>query len=154
MAGAGAFLESGGEALALRRLRIKVGERWHTVEVEDTSTSPVKVVVDGEAFLVELEGSTEGQGGVQALSPQAVKEALTAAPSVVAEKVLRSPMPGRVLTVSVKEGGHVAPGDEVCIVEAMKMHQSIRFSQEGKVKKVHIRPGQQVNTGDLLVELE
>ena len=140
--------------MALRRLRIKVGEQWHTVEVEDTSTSPVKVVVDGEGFLVELEEGTERPAGVQALSPQAVKEALAAAPSVVAEKVLRSPMPGRVLAISTKEGDHVAPGDEVCIVEAMKMHQSIRFSQEGEVKKVHIRPGQQVNAGDLLVELE
>ena len=140
--------------MALRRLRIKVGERWHTVEVEDTSASPLKVSVDGETFMVELEESAEGERQTQAPSPQAIKEALVPTPSVVAEKVLRSPMPGRVLDVAVKKGDRVAPGDEVCIVEAMKMHQSIRVSQEGRVKKVHIRPGQQVNAGDLMVELE
>lgn len=140
--------------MALRRLRVKVGDRWHTVEVEDLSASPVRVSVDGETLLVEVEAGVEGGAAVRGVSPEAIKEALAPTPSVAVEKVLRSPMPGRVLDVSVKEGERVRPGDEVCIVEAMKMHQSIRVSQEGEVKKVHIRPGQQVSTGDLLVELK
>jgi biotin carboxyl carrier protein len=63
-------------------------------------------------------------------------------------------MPGRVLTVSVQAGDHVSPGDEICVVEAMKMHQSICVSREGRVVRVYIAPDQQVNTDDPLVELE
>jgi biotin carboxyl carrier protein len=63
-------------------------------------------------------------------------------------------MHGRVVAVSVKPGDRVSPGSEVCILEAMKMEQSIRVSGEGVVKEVHIKPGQQVASGDILVELE
>ena len=42
----------------------------------------------------------------------------------------------------------------MCVVEAMKMEQSIRAPRDGVVKKVHIQPQQQVNANDPLVELE
>ena len=63
-------------------------------------------------------------------------------------------MPGRVVSVNVKPGDDVSEGQEVCVVEAMKMEQSIRTFQGGRVKTVHIRPMQQVGTDDPLVELE
>ena len=42
--------------MALKSIRVRVGERWYTVEVEDLSTSPIKVIVEGETFYVEVEG--------------------------------------------------------------------------------------------------
>jgi biotin carboxyl carrier protein len=57
------------------------------------------------------------------------------------------------MTVSVRVGDRVKPGDEVCVIEAMKMEQSMRVSREGVIKQVHVHAGQQVNAGDLLVEL-
>lgn len=145
--------------MAVRRFRIKVGETWHDVEVEDSSSSAVRVVVDGQTYLVEVERPSRAARPA-APQPIATPTAVPAAPPVQApsrvapsEKALRSPMPGRVLAVSVRPGDRVKPGDEVCIIEAMKMEQSMRVSREGVVKEVHVRQGQQVNAGDLLVEL-
>uniref|UniRef100_A0A8D0DCV3 Propionyl-CoA carboxylase alpha chain, mitochondrial n=1 Tax=Sander lucioperca TaxID=283035 RepID=A0A8D0DCV3_SANLU len=68
--------------------------------------------------------------------------------------ILRSPMPGTVVAVSVKPGDPVAEGQEICVIEAMKMQNSLTAVKQAKVKSVHCKPGETVGEGDLLVELE
>jgi len=68
--------------------------------------------------------------------------------------ILRSPMPGTVVTVSVRPGDTVAEGQEICVIEAMKMQNSMTAVKQAKVKSVHCKPGETVGEGDLLVELE
>nr|XP_057912634.1 propionyl-CoA carboxylase alpha chain, mitochondrial [Doryrhamphus excisus] len=68
--------------------------------------------------------------------------------------ILRSPMPGTVVAVSVKPGDTVAEGQEICVIEAMKMQNSMTAVKQAKVKRVHCKPGETVGEGDLLVELD
>ncbi|XP_059936270.1 propionyl-CoA carboxylase alpha chain, mitochondrial isoform X2 [Mesoplodon densirostris] len=68
--------------------------------------------------------------------------------------ILRTPMPGVVVAVSVKPGDLVAEGQEICVIEAMKMQNSMTAGKTGKVKSVHCKAGDTVGEGDLLVELE
>lgn len=68
--------------------------------------------------------------------------------------ILRSPMPGVVVAISVKPGDLVAEGQEICVIEAMKMQNSMTAGKTGKVKSVHCKAGDTVGEGDLLVELE
>uniref|UniRef100_A0A8C3S703 Propionyl-CoA carboxylase alpha chain, mitochondrial n=1 Tax=Chelydra serpentina TaxID=8475 RepID=A0A8C3S703_CHESE len=68
--------------------------------------------------------------------------------------ILRSPMPGAVVAVSVKPGDLVSEGQEICVIEAMKMQNSLIAAKSGKVKAVHCKAGETVGEGDLLVELE
>ncbi|XP_061482576.1 propionyl-CoA carboxylase alpha chain, mitochondrial isoform X3 [Rhineura floridana] len=68
--------------------------------------------------------------------------------------ILRSPMPGAVVAVSVKPGDMVVEGQEVCVIEAMKMQNSLVAAKTGKVKAVHCKAGETVGEGDELVELE
>ena len=143
--------------MAVRSIRVKVGDHWYTVEVEDLSTSPVEVTVDGETFYVEVEG-LQGARPTQAVprsrSPRpAQPQAQRPAPRVL-DKVIRSPMPGKVIAVNVKPGDAVTTGQEVCVIEAMKMEQSIRSAQAGTIKTVHVQPMQQVGADEPLVELE
>ncbi|XP_028279953.1 propionyl-CoA carboxylase alpha chain, mitochondrial [Parambassis ranga] len=68
--------------------------------------------------------------------------------------ILCSPMPGTVVAVSVKPGDTVAEGQEICVIEAMKMQNSLTAARQAKVKSVHCKAGETVGEGDLLVELE
>lgn len=68
--------------------------------------------------------------------------------------ILRSPMPGSVVAVSVQPGDTVAEGQEICVIEAMKMQNSMAAARTAKVKSVHCKAGDTVGEGDLLVELE
>jgi len=68
--------------------------------------------------------------------------------------VLISPMPGIVKSVSVKVGQRVAEGQEVCVVEAMKMQNKLTAGRIGVVKFVGIKEGETVEDGKILIELE
>lgn len=140
--------------MAVRSIRVKVGGRWYTVEIEDLSTSPIKVTVDGETIYVEVERLPQA-GPTFPLRTSGVGFPPTRPPAPrVSEKIIRSPMPGKIMAVTVRPGDTIAAGQEVCVVEAMKMEQSIRTSQSGVVKAVHVQPLQQVGADDPLVELE
>lgn len=143
--------------MAIKRLRVKVGERWYTVDVDDLSVSPVSVTVDGETFLVEVDSVQQPSiTAVQAGRPGSKKYTRSgkSTPASTSETVVRSPMPGRVLAIMVKRGTEVSEGDEMCVVEAMKMEQSIRAHRAGVVKKIYVKPQQQVDTNDPLIELK
>ncbi len=58
------------------------------------------------------------------------------------------------MSILVRPGQRVSSGDEVCVVEAMKMEQSIRSPRDGVIKAVHVQPLDTVNADDPLIELE
>ncbi|XP_077972738.1 propionyl-CoA carboxylase alpha chain, mitochondrial-like isoform X2 [Styela clava] len=68
--------------------------------------------------------------------------------------MLRSPMPGTVLSVNCKAGDEVAAGQEVCVVEAMKMQNSLTSARDGRIRRVCCEPGDSIGEGDLIIELE
>ena len=141
----------------MKRLSVRVNSRWYSVEVGDPSTSPVRVLVDGEALDVEVEGlSSRPSPGpapeVEASEVGKPPDPATRTPSPT--KVFRTPMPGIILSVSVTAGDQVVTGDEVCVLEAMKMRQSLRADWTGIVRAVYVSQGQQVLSGDAILELE
>ena len=146
--------------MALTRLRVRVGGRWHAVEVGDLSGSPVTVTVDGETFEVEVEGLPPGaparprRGRTQTPGILVPPPASRVNPTTADGNVIRSPMPGRVISILVRPGDTVSVGQEVCVVEAMKMEQSIRSPQNGTVKEIRVQPMESVRTNDPLMELE
>ena len=67
---------------------------------------------------------------------------------------LEAPMPGKVIKVSVAPGDPVKKGDEVLVIEAMKMENAVRAPREGTVKAVACQVGDMVAPGTVLVEIE
>ncbi len=67
---------------------------------------------------------------------------------------LEAPMPGKVIAVKVAAGDTVSKGDELLVVEAMKMENAVRAPRDGRVKSVSARVGEMVSPGTVLVELE
>ena len=65
-----------------------------------------------------------------------------------------APMGGKVWEVKVKVGDQVNEGDEVVILEAMKMELPIVAEASGVVKEVKVKKGDAVETGAVLVVLE
>ncbi len=148
--------------MAVTSLRVRVGDTWYTVTVGDLTRSPVEVTVDGETFQVEIEGLSpsrpqpprRGRTEHTPPPPPPPPSEASASPVLVSGNVLRSPMPGRVMSILVRPGDAVSAGDEVCVVEAMKMEQSIQSPRDGVIKAVHVEPLETVNGDDPLIELE
>lgn len=67
---------------------------------------------------------------------------------------IRAMIPGRVVSVAVVPGDHVALGDPVLVVEAMKMHNEVRAPRPGTVRRVAVAAGDTIEPGVVMVVLE
>ena len=85
-------------------------------------------------------------------APKAEPAKPAAAP--ITGNVVTSPMPGRILKVLVAPGDTVAKGQDVVILEAMKMENSIMSDYAGTVKQVLVAEGETVAVDSQLVEIE
>jgi len=71
--------------------------------------------------------------------------------AAVAAGSLLAPMPGKIVRVNVREGDRVEDGDELVVLEAMKMEHRVLAPQAGTVAEVRVRPGDAVDAGAVLV---
>jgi len=69
-------------------------------------------------------------------------------------KMVMSPMPGSIVSVSVQPGQTVVDGQILCVIEAMKMQNLIKSQCEGKIKTVKVVAGDSVAVDQLLIEFE
>ncbi|MFK5972294.1 MAG: acetyl-CoA carboxylase biotin carboxyl carrier protein subunit [Flavobacteriaceae bacterium] len=67
---------------------------------------------------------------------------------------IMAPMPGLILEISVKEGQEVIEGDQLLILEAMKMENIISSPRDGVIKKIAITKGEAIEKKHLLIEFE
>ena len=68
-------------------------------------------------------------------------------------RMVRPPMPGRVVAVLVAAGDRVAKGQRLLVLEAMKMQNEVPAPAEGIVRAVLVKAGDSVGAGDTLLEL-
>lgn len=67
---------------------------------------------------------------------------------------LRSVIPGRVVGVSVSTGDEIEAGQQLLVVEAMKMQNELRAPRGGTISRVAVGAGENLEVGDLLVVIE
>lgn len=120
-----------------------------------------RVLVDGTPYDVKLEADRAIVGGiayslkVEGLEAGAERAGPKAGRAVAAgEGAVTAIMPGKIIRVLVNVGDQVAEGAVICILEAMKMENELKAPKAGQVRAVHIRPGQDVEMGAVLVEIE
>ena len=137
------------------KLRVKIADETLEVEVKDLTARPIIAEVDGEAFEVYPE---ESAAAVEAVEPgcapvPAARPTPAPAPSGMASgKSVLAPIPGVIIAISVKPGDSVTRGQELCVLEAMKMKNAIRASRDGKIADILVNVGDHVKNSQVLIE--
>lgn len=134
------------------KLRVAVDGSSYDVEIIDLGVRPVVAIVDGERFEVWPESSTAAPA---IAAPSALSRSITR-PEATGHTggAVLAPIPGVIVAVKVKPGDRVAVGQELCVLEAMKMQNVIRSRQAGFVATVDIAEGQQVKHHQPLLIIE
>jgi biotin carboxyl carrier protein len=135
-------------------IRVTLAGKTFDVEVADLNARPIVAVVEGERFEVWPEEGLPAEGSpVEGPSPVAARPGPQPAnpPTPNAKSVL-APLPGIIVAVSVQPGAEVTVGQELCMLEAMKMKNAIRAPRAGRIAAVHVAAGQTVKHRAPLVE--
>lgn len=70
------------------------------------------------------------------------------------ENIVTAAIPGTIMSVLVKEGQQVHRGDALCVLDSMKMNNTICATNDGTVKKIHITVGQSIGKDAVMFEFE
>ena len=157
----------------MRRYKLDISNRKFEIDVQELAADRFEVVVGDTTYEVRLSGDedmaeatiTPGMRIKAGGAPKAVArvrnepapatsaEAPAAPPRAAAGKkgALNAPMPGVILEVNVKPGDTVTRGQQVAILDAMKMHNVIGAPRAGTIAEVFVSAGQSVNHGDAIV---
>lgn len=131
----------------------------------------MKITLHGVAYEVEVEVLDEGEGFydknsqvpriIQAAPAPAFNTtpvqhtAPSSAPSHESSaKAVKAPVGGTIVEIKMRNGDKVTSGQEILILEAMKMHTSIGAPADGIIKNIVVAAGDTVREGQVLVEFE
>jgi acetyl-CoA/propionyl-CoA carboxylase, biotin carboxylase, biotin carboxyl carrier protein len=120
------------------------------------SRSSVVVEVDGKRLEVSLPSRMLQTGSQFATGGRAPKRNISShhASSGAGDKAIKAPMQSTVVKLAVAVGDKVVEGDQILVLEAMKMEQSITSPRNGAIKAVKVAVGETVPSGTVLIEFE
>jgi biotin carboxyl carrier protein len=134
----------------------------HTFDVRllsDPQESQVQVEVDGEALLVEVETVAADEAPAPAAATPVASEPQTGVdafpahqPNTSSGKTVVAPLPGVIKSIAVRPEQQVSPGDELLVIEAMKMDNLIRATRAGMVESILVVEGYHVDHGQPMVQ--
>lgn len=108
-----------------------------------------EVEVNGEVYIVKLREVDAGSVPTQTSAPQVAAPA--PAPVQTAGTEVTAPMSGKILNVAKQVGDSVKKGEDLFILEAMKMETAIQAPADGKVQAINVSANQTVETDDVLM---
>lgn len=145
----------------MKQYRFKINGNQYNVDINSVEGNIASVSVNGTSYQVELEDAPVAP--VQAvpvqtsvITPAAAPVQAAPAPKPAASgagKPVTSPLPGVIIAVKVNVGDSVKAGQEVAVLEAMKMENSIEAVQDGTVTAIHVAKGDSILEGAAIVTI-
>lgn len=145
----------------MKEYKFKINGKGYDVAIDTMEGNVASVTVNGVAYQVELENTPAAES--DAATPVMVQNParpVAPAPAAAAEKAaagagkaVTSPLPGVVIAIKVNVGDMVKSGQEVAVLEAMKMENSIEATQDGTVTAVHVTKGDSIQEGTAIISI-
>lgn len=147
----------------MRKYKLAISGRDFEAEILEITTETARVVVNGQEYTVELKelgrkpmAMTPAPATVS--QPQETRkpergEAPSAPRSGGDSQSVQAPLPGLIVDIMVKENDAVKAGQNLLLMEAMKMENQIPAPYDGTVKRIHVKTGDSVSEGDVLIEI-
>ena len=152
----------------MKEYKFKINGKDYAVAIGEAEGKMLTVNVNGADYQVELENAPAAQvasaeGAAPSVANKKVDAPSGAAPSANAAAsapkasgagvTIKSPLPGIIISVDVKEGQAVKRGQKVAVIEAMKMENDILAESDGTVTAIHVSKGDSVLEGADIVTI-
>ena len=154
-------------ALSLEEGGVRLNDSFIQSHIANLEGTPIQLVrIEGEVHRVVVRrGGRRGEYTlwidghryqVDALDERTrtIRELTSGTAAPLGPKPLIAPMPGLVVRLHIHQGDRVEAGQALVAMEAMKMENELRSQAAGTVKRIGVSPGQAVDKGAVLVELE
>lgn len=142
----------------MKTYKYTINGNKYEVAIGEIVENVATLTVNGEEFKVEMEQEPEPVKKKPVVKAAAAAAESTAAPAqggaVNKANALKAPLPGVITEILVEVGQEVQAGDNVIVLEAMKMANNLQAEKSGKVTAVCVQVGQSVMEDEALVVIE
>lgn len=148
----------------MKEYKYKINGNLYNVVINDVEDNIANIEVNGTPYKVEMEAPVKAPAQKPITRPAAAPRTETGTPVVSQPAAtssaaprkdgVKSPLPGVILDIKVKEGDVVKKGQTVIILEAMKMENNINANKDGKIIEIKVNKGDSVLEGTDLVIIE
>lgn len=150
----------------MKQYKYKVNGAQYDVTINEIQGQLAKVVVNGIPFDVEMQNSQLSEDNLPDVTTTAAPAAAPAAPVAAAPAAteaapsgagegtpVKAPLPGVVTKINVSVGQQVKKGENVLVLEAMKMENNITAEADGTVSGIAVKAGDSVLEGVVLLTI-
>lgn len=143
----------------MKKFKFTIQGNKYDVELKNIEDNIAEVEVNGTSYTVEIDSQKKVSKTPKLMRPKSYPsaesdKAKTAKPSSAkGTGHIKAPLPGTVLEIKVKEGDQVKSGDNLMVMEAMKMENNINADREGTITSIKVNNGDSVLEGDVLIEI-
>ena len=136
----------------IRKFNVFVDDAYYAVEVESEGGAMIAAPVVTQVAAAPKPAAPAAPKPAAAPAPKPAA-APAAAPSAGGAGAIKAPMPGLIVDVTCKVGDKVKAGQQVVILEAMKMQNPLNAPVDGEVKAIFVKQGDSVAVGQVLVDI-
>lgn len=145
----------------MKEYKFKIHGTEYEVSINSVEDNIADVTVNGTQYEVEIEGKTSKVIKVTKPTPASASAATTAevistakaAAKKSAGAAVKSPLPGVIVDIKVRQGDRVTAGQHLLVLEAMKMENNIDADRDGIIVELKVNKGDSVLEGDTLLTI-
>ncbi len=139
----------------MKKYKFTISGDAYDVHIQDLEDNVATIEVNGTKYEVEIHAEVK-----QNKTPRLVRKPVVQQPgegqiqkSAAGGQTIKAPLPGTILKISVKEGDEVKTGQNLMIMEAMKMENQVLAEKDGVISAIKVKEGDAVLQDDILIEI-
>jgi biotin carboxyl carrier protein len=146
----------------MKKYKFIINGNHYEAQINNIEDNVADIEINGTSYTVELEKSIETGTKTPKLVRSISVPSTDSHPSMAKTSspegpkgsgTIKSPLPGVILEIHIKEGDYVKIGQRLLTLEAMKMENNIDSDKEGKVVSIKKKKGESVMEGDVLITI-
>lgn len=138
----------------MKSYKFKIRGHEYDVDIKKAEGNHFEIEVNGTTYQVELDREVKSTK-----TPTLVRQQVHTHKQIKKKEgggitKVKSPLPGNILSILVKEGAEVKKGDKLLTYEAMKMENEVLAEKDGTIASIKVHVGDSVLQDDVLIEIK
>lgn len=140
----------------MKKYKFTISGDEYDVHIEDIEENIAQIEVNGTRYEVEIKGEVKASK-----TPKLVRKPVVQQPGEGQIKkqqssggtAIKAPLPGTILKINVAVGDEVKEGQNLLVMEAMKMENQVLAEKNGQISAIKVKEGDAVLQDDVLIEM-
>ena len=128
------------------------GNKYH-VEIQEHDGKDITLEVNGTRYVVNTEKTADTKLQQKSFARKESNTPSTGGSPSGTVQIIKSPLPGNIINILVREGDNVVKGQKLMVYEAMKMENDVLAEGNGVVSRIHVNVGDTIMQGANLIDI-